>query len=177
MVKDKEIVAGCQADKPLSQRQLYEKYCGMVTGIALRYAQCSADAMDIAQDTFVKIFINIKHLKDGNALSPWIHSITTRTALDFLKSKNPSQNLIPIEEMTGDIADVYCEKYDNISEEQLLQFIQELPDGYRTVFNLCAIDGYKQEEIAAMLGCSHATVRSQYFKAKKILKEKIENYE
>lgn len=177
IVKDKEIVAGCQADKPESQRLLYDKYCGLVFGTALRYTQNSADAEDIAQDAFVKIFINIKQLKDENTLSSWIKSITTHCALDFLKARNGNHNFVPIDEITTDIADVYCENDVDIPEEKLLQFIQELPDGYRTVFNLYAIDGYKQEEIAEMLGCSHANVRTQYFKAKNVLKEKIENYE
>lgn len=176
-VKNKEIVAGCQADKPGSQRQLYDKYSGMVFGIALRYSQNTADAEDIAQDAFVKIFINIKQLRDGNAITSWIKSITTNAALDFLKLKNNNPHIVPLDDLTTDFTDVYCVHYDAIPEAQLLKFIQELPDGYRTVFNLCAIDGYKQEEVAKMLGCSYANVRSQYFKAKKILKEKIENYE
>ena len=61
-----------------------------------------------------------------------------------------------------------------MSEKLLLQLISELPDGYRTVFNLYEIDGYPQSEIAEMLGCSNSTVRTQLFKAKKVLKEKIE---
>lgn len=176
-VKNKEIVAGCQADKPESQRQLYDKYCGLVFGIALRYTQNTTDAEDIAQDAFVKIFINIKQLRNGDAITSWIKSITTNAALDFLKLKNNNSNLIPLDDLATDIVDIYCEHYESVPEAQLLQFIQELPDGYRTVFNLCAIDGYKQEEVAQILGCSYANVRSQYFKAKKILKEKIENYE
>lgn len=176
-VKNKELVAGCKADKPQSQRLLYDKYRGLVMGIALRYTQNMSDAEDLAQDVFVRIFININKLKDENALPTWIKSIATHAAIDFLRSKNQERQIVPLDELPVEITDVHCERYEGISAEQLLKFVQELPDGYRTVFNLCAIDGYKQEEIASILGCSHATVRSQYFKAKRLLKEKIENYE
>lgn len=175
-IKERDIVAGCKADNPKSQRQLYDKYCRMVMGIALRYAQNPTDAEDIVQDVFVKIFMNINSLKDENALTTWIHSITTNTCLDFMKKKNFLQDTISIDDTHEEISDNNSINT-TISTDQLLKFIQELPDGYRTIFNLYAIDGYKHEEIARMLGCSHANVRSQYFRARKILREKIESYE
>lgn len=175
-LKDRDIIAGCKADNPKSQKLLYEKYSRMAMGIALRYTQNLTDAEDVVQDVFIKIFMNIGTLKDEKALATWIHSITTNTCLDFLKKKNPLLNTISLDDPHEEITDNHDINMD-ISTDQLLRFIQELPDGCRTIFNLYAIDGYKHEEIAQMLGCSNANVRSQYFRARKILREKIESYE
>jgi len=175
-LKERDIVAGCKADKPQSQRLLYDRYSRMVMGIALRYTQNITDAEDIVQETFIKIFININKLRDENSLTTWIRNITTNTCIDALRAKN--KNLITsIEQITEELKDEKNKTYDGIPTEQLLKFIQELPDGYRTVFNLYAIDGYKYEEVAKMLGCSESNVRSQYVRARKSLREKIENYE
>lgn len=168
-------MAGCKADNPLSQKQLYDDFCGLVMGVALRYTQNQDDAEDLAQETFIKIFTRIGTLRDEKLLPAWIKTIATNTALDFLR--NTKQQLVPLDEGCNDISDVSCERYEGIPAQTLLRFIQELPVGYRTVFNLCAIDGYPQEKVAQMLGCTHSTVRSQLFKAKRTLKEKILNYE
>lgn len=175
-LKDRDIVAGCKADNPQSQRQLYDKYCRLVMGISLRYTQNIPDAEDVVQDVFVKIFMNINKLRDESTLTTWVKTITTHTCIDFLKAKNKKFITTNIDEITNEITD-NNKIYDGIPTEQLLKFIQELPDGARTVFNLYAIDGYKYEEIAQMLACSESNVRSQYMRARKVLKEKIENYE
>ena len=146
-------------------------------GIALRYSQNSTDAEDIVQDVFIKIFMNIGTLRDENALTTWIHTVTTRTCLDFLKNKNLKLNTLPLDDIHEDINDDFNNINVNISTDQLLKYIQELPDGCRTIFNLSAIDGYKHEEIAQMLGCSNANVRSQYFRARILLREKIKKNE
>lgn len=174
-IKLGNIVAGCKANNPLNQRQLYDNFCGMVMGVALRYTQNQNDAEDLVQDVFIKVFTRINSLRDEKLLPSWIKTVATNTALDFLRAKK--QQIVPLDETCNEIQDVSCEKYDGIPAQKLLQFVQELPTGYRTVFNLCAIDGYPYEEVAQMLGCTNSTVRSQLFKAKKALKEKILNYE
>lgn len=176
-IKDRDIIAGCKADNPKSQRQLYDKYCRLIMGIVLRYCPKVTDAEDIVQEVFVKVFMKIGELRDDKALSSWIHAITSRTCIDFLRSDNKNLMTIPYEEMKTEIGDDQSGYYEDIPVEQLLKFIQALPDGCRTVFNLCAIDGYKHQEIADMLGCTVSTVRAQYSKARKQLIEKINQYE
>ena len=176
-IKERDIVAGCKADKPQSQRQLYDLYCRMVMGMALRYTRNLTDAEDVVQETFIKIFMKIGSLRDEKSLTSWIKTITTNTCLDFLKSKNNDYIITSIDEANEDIKDEYHKNYDDIPTQQLLAFVQELPDGYRTIFNLCAIDGYSYEETAKMLNCTASNVRSQYFRARNLLKEKIEHYE
>lgn len=176
MIKDRDIVAGCKADKPKSQRLLYDRYCRMVMGIALRYCPDQMAAEDIVQEVFIKIFTRIHQLHEEATLTSWIHTIATHTCIDMLRAKKRPLT-IPYEEMTSDIGDMSCNYYDDIPAEKLLAFVQELPEGCRTVFNLCVIDGLGYDEVAAMLSCTENTVRAQCCKARKILKTKIENYE
>ncbi|MBR4535602.1 MAG: sigma-70 family RNA polymerase sigma factor [Bacteroidales bacterium] len=176
MIKDRDIVAGCKADKPKSQRLLYDKYCRMVMGVALRYCPNREEAEDLAQEIFIKIFTKIHQLHDEITLTSWIHRISTHTCIDMLRAKKRPLT-IPYEEMPNDIGDMNCNYYEDIPTEKLLAFIQDLPEGCRTVFNLCVIDGLSYEEAAAMLSCSETTLRAQCCKARKILIKKIENYE
>lgn len=175
-LKDRDIIAGCKADKPQSQRQLYERYCHLIMGIALRYTQNSTDAEDLVQEIFIKIFTKINTLHNENSLTTWIKTISTHSCIDYMKSKNKNLITTSIDNIHEDINDTN-RLYEDIPTEQLLKFIQELPDGCRTVFNLYAIDDYRYEDIAKMLSCSESNVRAQYFRARKILREKIENYE
>ncbi len=176
MIKDRDIVAGCKADKPKSQRLLYDRYSRMVMGVALRYCSNPTEAEDIVQEVFIKIFTSIHRLRDEATLASWIHTIATRTCIDMLRAKKRPLT-IPYEEMPTEIGDMSCNYYDDIPTEQLLTFIQELPEGCRTVFNLCVIDELSNEEVAAMLSCTETTVRAQCCKARKLLKQKIECYE
>lgn len=176
MIKDRDIVSGCKADNPKSQRLLYDRYCQKVMGIALRYCSNPDEAEDVVQEVFIKIFTNIHRLHDEATLSSWIHTIATHTCIDMLRAKKQPLT-IPYEELPTEIGDMSCNYYDGIAAEQLLAYIQELPEGCRTVFNLCIIDGLSNEEVATMLSCTETTVRAQCCKARKILIKKIEHYE
>ena len=176
MIKDQDIVAGCKADKPQSQRLLYDRYCRMVMGTVLRYCPNTAEAEDWVQEIFIKIFTKIHQLHDEITLTSWIHTIAAHTCIDILRGKKRPLT-VPYEEMPNDIGDMSCNYYDDIPTEVLLTFIQELPDGCRNVFNLCVIDELSNEEVASLLSCTETTVRAQCCKARKILKKKIESYE
>ena len=174
MIKDKEIVAGCRADNPMSQKLLFERYSPVVMGIAIRYLQNFADAEDLVQETFIKIFLHIKDLRDSQQLDPWVRRIATHTILDFLRSRSACPEYLSLDGNTYDTADIQQTFSNHIDTEDLLKILQELPEKHRIVFNLCAIDGYSYEEVSRMLNCPQATVRSCYFRAKKILSEKLQ---
>ena len=175
-IKERDIVAGCKADKPQSQRQLYDLYCRMVMGMALRYTRNLTDAEDVVQETFIKIFMKIGSLRDEKSLTSWIKTITTNTCLDFLKSKNNDYIITSIEETDEDIKDEYHKNYDDIPTQQLLAFVQELPDGYRTVFNLFVFEKKPHREIAGLLGIKEDSSASQYFRARALLARQIKKY-
>lgn len=141
-------------------------------GVALRYASCEEVADDILQDTFIKVFDELKNYKDQGNLGGWLYRITVNTALQaYRKQKSRNTHHESYSQQTEGF--VSNESIENMQLEALLQLIQELPEGFRIVFNLRAIEGYAHREIAEMLDISEGTSKSQYARAKKQLQERI----
>ncbi|MBV8254663.1 MAG: sigma-70 family RNA polymerase sigma factor [Chitinophaga sp.] len=139
--------------------------------IAMRYAHNKESAVEILNDAFLKIFQHIHTYDTSRAFKSWIAKIIVNTAIDSLRKRKQiafTEEISPVHEIGID--DSVVEK---LSYNELLQMIQTLPPSYKTVFNLYVMDGYQHQEIAAMLGISEGTSKSNLFKAKKILKEKI----
>lgn len=174
MVSESELVRRCKEKNPHYQELLYQKYAPMLMGICLRYARNTEDAEDILHDSFVKILVNIDKYAEEYSFPNWLRRVTINTAINAYHEKKKMLNSVEMSEVEENIDDVRIGQTDFLSEKLLLQMINELPDGYRTVFNLYEIDGYPQNEIAEILGCSNTTVRTQLFKAKRALKAKIE---
>lgn len=176
MVSDDELVRRCKEGNPKYQALFYQKFAPMLMGICMRYARNVEDAQDLLHDSFVKIFTNIESVREDGSLDGWVRRITVNTAINAYHKKNRIPPAIEVDDVQEWIPDERIEMNDFLSEEMLLQFIQKLPDGYRTIFNLFEIDGYSHLDIAKMTGGTYSTVRSQLFKAKRALKLKIEKY-
>lgn len=141
-------------------------------GVALRYASCEEVADDILQDTFIKVFEQLKNYEDQGNLGGWLYRITVNTALQAYrkqKSRNTHHDAYG-QENTGYVSN---ESLENMKMDDLLQLIQELPEGFRMVFNLRAIEGYSHKEIGEMLDINEGTSKSQYARAKKQLQARI----
>ncbi len=140
--------------------------------LCLKYSRNYAEAEDNLQDAFVTIFKKIDQYKNKGSIEGWMKRIAVNTALQCYRSVGVF-DIISEEQ----IEDVHIEiDDDNIGVEYLLQIIQDLPDRYRLVFNLYALDDYSHKEIAEMLDVSVGTSKSNLARARMILKEKIENY-
>ena len=176
MIEDKEIVKGCIAGKPYSQKLLYQQYAGMVMSICLRYTNDHQEAEDFLQDIFVKIFLNLKNFKFNSHLGYWIKRLAVNELLDEMRKRNALYFAVSTSDLQYEIEDVAIKSDTSVPMNVLMKMINELPAGYRTVFNMREIDGYEFEEIAKMNGTGEATVRSQLYKAKNTLKTKIEKY-
>ena len=176
MESDSEFIRKCKQGDPQSQSQLYNKYAPMLMAICLRYARNEEDAEDILHDSFVKILTNIDKVDENWAYVGWMKTIVVNTAINAYRDRMKTGGSVDIDEMQDVIEDVRMKPSDFLSRELLLKCINELPEGYRTVFNLYEIDGYSHLEITKMTGISYSTVRSQLFKAKRALKKKIEKY-
>lgn len=128
-------------------------------------------ASDVFQEAFVKIFQNLGQLKDEKAIAGWIKKITVNTALNHLRSIKYHDD---INDETLDLSDhYYTEMLDKLSSEAIIAVIDRLPEGYRVIFNLFAIDGFSHKEIAKKLGISESTSRSQLTHARKLLKKHL----
>ena len=174
MVSDSEMIRKCKAGNVKYQSMLYEKFAPMLMAICVRYTRTYEDAEDILHDSFVKILTNIESCDEKGNIGAWMRTITINTAINAYNRRKREGGKIEAEEVEENVKDVRIAQNDFLSEETLLRFVSELPDGYRTVFNLFEIDGYSHLEIASMMGSSYSTVRSQLFKAKRALKQKIE---
>jgi len=180
---EREIIVGSKAGKQNYQKLLYSNHCRLVMGICLRYTQNRQDAEDLFQDVFVTIFTKLDKYNFLGSFEGWIRRIAVHAAIDLFRRKDRFLTVASsdiIEDIDSQLLEnVYVaeENETSIRYEQILGVLNELPDGYRTVFNLFAIEGYKHKEIAKILGCSEENSRSQYFKAKRIIKQKLTTQE
>lgn len=156
--------------------RLYSQYVRYLTAMCSRYLNNDEDIKDVLQESFIKIFSSLDdfEFRGRGSLKAWMGRITLNETLKFIKAKSRL-----------DIVDMEGEKFeasdddlitDQIPSEVLHRFIQELPDGYRAVFNLYVIDDKSHKEIAQRLGIKQSTSASQLHKAKALLARKIKQY-
>lgn len=170
---DEELVKSCQAQNPKAQTTLYNRYAGRLMGVCLRYANDSAEAEDIFQEAFIKIFSNIDHVK-YETLSAWIKRIVINTAINhYRQHKKHNDNDEINDTIENEYFDTQINAIDNLSQEELLNLIQKLPKGYKMVFNLYAIEGYQHKEIGQIMNITEANSKNIYAKAKKALQKMI----
>jgi RNA polymerase sigma-70 factor (ECF subfamily) len=168
-----EILKNAVKGKRKYQDLLYDRFSALVYGIALRYGAASGIADDIFQEAFIKIFSRLKQVKDARALPGWIRQVTVRTALDHVKGSKITW-ISPGNE--GEKAnDDYRQFMDKISNDELMEIINTLPEGYRLVFNMYAVDGFSHQEIAEQLSIGESTSRSQLSHARKLLQRKLKD--
>lgn len=175
MSSDLQIVKDCLKGKRLGQRRLYDKYKTSLYMICQRYADSLPEAEDMLQESFISVYRDL-HQYDPNKgkLYTWMRRVTINCALQRLRRKK--MHFLELEEelIEGNSADT-LDPVSNLQLSDLIQLIQKLPNGYRTVFNLYEIEGYSHNEIAEMLNISVGTSRSQFFKARKMLRALIES--
>ena len=171
MISDKALVDGCIKGNLKIQQEFYARYSKKLLAVCARYAQSIPEAEDILQEGFIKAFEHIKSFRFESKLDTWLTRIMINTALNYHRKK---LYLFPM----IDVADVPLQEEEDISLSgfhfnELLSFVQSLPDGCRIVFNMFAIEGYSHKEIAQMLGISEGTSKSQYSRARHLLMERI----
>lgn len=161
---DEEIIQGCIQKDLRSQKHLYDRYASKMMGVCLRYANNSDEAKDLLQDGFIKVFQHISSFKFEGELAGWIKKIMVNNALEQIRKRK-----IVFEKLEDDFADSDSEYHTGESQhdvKDLLRMLQQLPQGYRTVFNLYAIEGYTHKEIAERLEIEEGTSKSQYARAR-----------
>lgn len=165
-----ELIRGCIRKDADCQRQLFELFAGKMMTVCLRYAVDSAEAEDMLQEGFIRVFSYIHQFKFEGSFEGWVRRIIVNTALKVLQKKK-----IVFTEITDQQTKAAMEPfaYTNLGEDDLMKLINALPDGYRVVFNLNVIEGYSHEEIAQMLNIQASTSRSQLVKARKMLQNQI----
>ncbi len=172
MIEDQDLIARCAKDDLKAQRELYDRYASRLMPMALRYAKSREDGEDILQDSFIKIFKNLKSFRGEAQFLTWMKRIVINTAINHNRKKLYQEPMLDIEKTT-----LYVEHdltLSNFHFTELLAMIQKLPTGCRTVFNLFAIEGYGHKEIAEQLEISEGTSKSQYARARALMMAMIE---
>lgn len=174
MDKEENIIKKCLRGNRQAQRMLYENYKVKWFMISLRYASNKAEAEDMLQEGLISIFRDLKQFDPGKAaFSAWSSKVMVNAALQYLrkwKKLNFNQSLDGFEDQLSYKDDILGK----IGAKELTALVQELPEGYRTVFNLYVMEGYKHREIADMLSISENTSKSQLMKAKNMLRNRLE---
>lgn len=177
MMDDQQIIEGCAKHNRKAQQLLYDKYSRFLLGVCLRYSIDKAEAEDILQESFLKIFFNIKDYSGTGSFIGWLRKIAVNTAITHYHKNLKFRYHIEIEEFVSVEAGVMSFEEDFFTSDELYKVLNDLPAGYRMVFNLYAVEGYKHKEIAEMLGIDTNTSKSQYSRAKAAIRDKLEKLE
>jgi RNA polymerase sigma factor (sigma-70 family) len=165
------IIEGCKKEDAKSQRLLFDAFAPKMFVVCQRYARHNMEAEDMLQDAFVKVFDHIGQFNATGSIEGWVRKIVVNTALNYCKKISfTHENIgLPAHYDVPEIASVLA----HLSEEELLRHVRALPDGFRIVFNLYAIEGFDHKEIAAQLNIQEGTSRSQLARARQLLQQKI----
>ena len=158
-----------------AQFMLFQKYGGKLMTICLRYACDQGEAEDMLQESFIRIFKYINQYNSRGSFEGWLRRITVHAAIKVLQDRKIRFSGISDTQLEFKTSDP--DIFSDLSANDLLKFISQLPDGYRIVFNMYALEGYSHNEIARILNIKTATSRSQLSKARAILKEKINSFQ
>lgn len=175
MIPDQEILEGCRSGERHAFGLLYNKYASTMLGICMRYCKRKEEAEDVLHEGFIKVFSNVSKFRGEGSFEGWIKRIMINTSLSYYHANLKHYFKTGVEEM-GDITTGDEEEgiYNNApSRSELLSLIQDLPNGYRFVFNMYVFEDFSHKEIARELGISVNTSKSQLAKARRRLQKKL----
>ncbi len=168
------LLSRCLENDRNAQFHFYEKYSKKVFGVCMRYAKNNTDAEDILQEGFIKVFKYLKDYSGKGSIEGWMRRIMVTTALNYYKKKNLLNKDVDPENTRVSLSDDY-EVLSQMTHQELLVLVRQLPCGYQTVFNLNTIEGYSHKEISSIMNISVNTSKSQLSRAKNSLRKKIES--
>ncbi len=174
---ERELIERSLKGNRISQRNLFEMYSSKMLAVCLRYARHSSEAEDMFQEGFIKVFKNLDKFKYNGSFEGWIRRIMINTSLKKVAKKSFKNEIIGLEDLHKYGNKIEPEVFSKLSIDDLMILINDLPQGYKIVFNLYAIEGYSHKEIATMLDIQVSTSRSQLVKARRMLQQQIKDLE
>ena len=178
-MEERILAEKCRMGDNTARKELYDCYAARLLAVCMRYTGDRSEAEDVMHDAFLKIFGAFDRFsyRGAGSLRAWLERIAVNTALEWLRGRNRLRKL-PLDEGRAlpDVAGPDASKVAEVPREVLMRFVGELPDGYRTVFNLYCIDEYSHREIAEMLGINEKSSSSQLFRARALLARRIRKY-
>jgi len=172
MVSEEDLISQCLKNDQKAQGDFYKRFAPKMYGVCMRFAKNQMEADDILQEGFIKVFINLKSFRNEGSLEGWVRRTIVNTAINLYKKNIKHQKDTDIEHAET-IHNQEQDSIDGISTKELLKLIQDLPTGYRVVFNLNIIEGYSHKEIGKLLDISENTSKSQLSRARQALQKKL----
>jgi len=165
--KQKSLIKKAIDNNREAQQQLFEQHSPKMLGVCRQYVKDMHHAEDLMLQGFFKVFTNLHKFKHEGSFEGWVRRIMVNTCISYLRKKN----LVDLSDEDFVFNDAGTENLENTTVEDIQKLIDKLPEGYKMVFNLFAIEGYKHSEISEKLGISESTSKSQLFKARKLLQQ------
>lgn len=169
--KDQEWIEGCKKGDSTAQRKVFDHFSGKMFAVCCRYIKDKMEAEDVLVAAFTKVFARIGQFKGEGSFEGWIRRIMVNESLTWIRQHKFMQKELDLE--AADYEPDFNMLEDKLQEEDLMKLIEGLPVGYKTVFNLYAIEGYSHKEIAAMLGINENTSKSQLSRARVYLQKQL----
>ncbi len=164
-----KVLKGCRKSDSKCQEILYRKFYAYGLSISLRYSYSREEAVEILNDSFLKVYVNISKFDTKKSFKSWFRRILINTSIDYYRKNKRLINTESIDDYNVDLNNY--NEIDTMEVEDLLLLLNSLPELYRIIFNLHEIEGYKHEEIAKELNITAGTSRANLSRAKKILRE------
>lgn len=163
----------CKNGDRRAQKELFNRTAQTMLGLCYRYAKNTEDAEDILQNGYIKVFKNLHSFKQNGSFEGWIKKIMINTAITYYRQSKNDPYTTDYTEIENSMSSNDFSIIQTMEYQELLELVQSLPEKYRLVFNLYLIEGYSHQEIADLLEISENTSKSQLFRAREILKNKI----
>ena len=171
-MEEELLIKRCINGEPSAQRKIYEKYAPSMLAVCMRYVKNKEVATDLMHDGFIRLFTKIDTYSGTGVFAGWVRRIFVNTALEYLRHNDALRFSVDIDSAVY-LSSEDWSVIDKISADELMGYITELPDKFRTVFNMYAVEGYSHAEIAKELNIQEVTSRTQYARAKQALQKII----
>ena len=172
-MEEEQLIKGCVRGESWARKAVYEQYAPLMLSVCQRYVCNRETARDLLHDGFVKMFTRIHTYSATGSFNGWMKKIFVTTALEYLRRNDILRHGIDIEYAECQMEDMDISLFEHLSANDLFICIANLSDGFRTVFNMHAIEGYSHAEIAGELGIKEGTSRSQYARARQMLQKMV----
>jgi len=172
-MEERQLIESCVRGESWAQKMLYELYAPAMMSVCRRYVCNRETAWDLLHDGFVRLFTKIHAYSGTGSFNGWMRKVFATTALEYLRRDDILRYSVEIDEDAFEIPETDVSPFEYLSDDDLFDCVANLPDGYRTIFNMYAIERYTHAEIAGMLKISEGTSRSQYARAKRLLQKMV----
>lgn len=171
---EKQLVTDCLNGVKPAQKRLYDLYAWKMMAVCMRYCKDRETAMDLLHDGFLKVFTHLDSYRGSGSLEGWIRRIMVNTSLEYLRHRNDEGFQMDVEEAYG-LTNGEMGALERMETDELIRCIQQLPDAYRTVFNLFVVEGYSHKEIADTMHITESSSRVYLTRAKQQLQQLLSN--